>query len=238
VCCKFCCVVNGGCAVKGHQPGALSQTQLTKLATVKRTSTSNPLPPLPSTQPQYAPPRFSLDPRLAQPERSFDDLAKLLSDSNPVLHLQREEEANSRKQQEEAEQEAELERLEDEDYRRAVADSLSLIPMPSSSSPPAFSGVSSLRPLPTVSESSTSLLVHGLPVTRVNGSNRPTITSQMSDDWMRAHEDRTKLPQAIRKGQIDSELLKRFRVVWWSKVCMCHLGLNIYNSHNRQVPRR
>ena len=41
--------------------------------------------------------------------------------------------------------------------------------------------------------------------------------SLMSDDWMHAHEDRTKLPQAIRKGQIDSELLKHFWVVWWSK---------------------
>ena len=190
--------------------------QLTKLATVKGTSSGNPSLPS-TTQPQYAPPRFLLDLRLAQPERSFDDLAKLLSESNPVLRLQREAEANSRKQQEEAEKESELERLEDEDYRRAVAESLSVIPMPSSLSSPASSGLSS-RPLPTGSESSTSLLVHGLPVTRVNGSNRPTITSQMSDDWMRAHEDRTRLPQAIRKGQIDSELSKRFRVVWWSKV--------------------
>ena len=58
----------------------------------------------------------------------------------------------------------------------------------------------------------------GLPVTRVNSSNYPAITSHLSDDWMRRHEDRTKVPQAIRKGQVDSELVKRFRVVWWSKV--------------------
>jgi hypothetical protein len=138
------------------------------------------------------------------------------------VRFKRQEEENARKQQEEAEHEAELERLEDEDYRKAVADSLSLISMPSSSlSPPATSHVS-LPQLPTASGSQLELppmlLVQGLPVTRVNRSNYPTITSQMSDDWMRAHEDRTKLPQAIRKGQIDSELRKRFRVVWWSKV--------------------
>ncbi|KIM35586.1 hypothetical protein M413DRAFT_20720 [Hebeloma cylindrosporum] len=208
-CCKFCCVVNGGCSIKDHNVAALSQTQLSKLAAAKGAP-----PSLSATTP-----RFPLDPRLTQPERSFDELARLLSESDPVLHLQREEEANSRKQQEEAQREADLERLEEDNYRRAVAESLSLIQTSTSSSTPptSSSNVSASRPLPTVSEPSTSLVVHGLPVTRVKGSNRPSITSHMSSDWMRAHEDRTKLPQALRKGQIDSELLKRFRIVWWSE---------------------
>jgi hypothetical protein len=175
----------------------------------------------------------------------MSSFASLLSESNPVLRLQREEEANSRKQQEAAEHEAGLECLEEENYRRAVAESLSLIPTrpasAHSSSPPASSsGVSSSHPLalpsPTVSELSTSLLVQGLPVTRVNGSNHPTITSHMSADWMRAHEDHTKLPQALRKGQIDSELLKRFRIVWWSEVCIYAFYFeHILTFRDRQV---
>ena len=220
-CCKFCCIVNGGCPIKDHNEAALSQTQLSKLAAAKGSSSHNPLPFLPATTPC-----FPLDPRLTRPEHSFEELASLLSEFDPILHLQRQEEANSRKQQEAVEHEAGLECLEEENYRRAVAESLSHIPTPPahSSSLPASSesGVSAShpRPSPTVFEPSTSLLVHGLPVTRVNGSNHPTITSHMSADWMRAHEDRTKIPQALRKGQVDSELLKRFRIVWWSEVCI------------------
>jgi hypothetical protein len=228
-CCKFCCVVTGGCSIKGHNEAALSQTQLSKLTAVKGAS-SRTLLPSPSPGPSsvtplhYPPPHFPLDPQLTQPERSSGD--RVLSESDPVLRMQREDETNSRKQQEEVEHEAELERLEEEDYNRAVAESLSLIsPISTSLGPPAFS--SSSRPLPLASELSTSLLVQGLPVTRVTGSNRPTITSHMSPDWMRAHEDRTKLPQAIRKGQVDSELTKRFRVIWWSKVCIYY---DIYSS--------
>jgi hypothetical protein len=187
---------------------------LSKLVAVKGASSHNLLPSLPSTTPlQHLPFRFPLDAQLTQPEHSFDEFAKLLSKSNPVLRMQQEEELNAKRQQEEAEREAELECLEDEEYRRVMAESLSLV-----SSPSAFSGASSSMVLPSVSEPSTSFLVQGLPVTRVNVSNYPTITSHLSDDWMRRHEDRTKVPQAIRKGQIDSELIKRFRVVWWSKV--------------------
>jgi hypothetical protein len=228
-CCKFCCIVNGGCLIKDHNEAALSQMQLSKLAAAKGSSSRHHHPPLSATTP-----RFPLDPQLTQPEHSFDELASLLSESNPVFHLQQGEEVNSRKQQEAVEREAGLRRLEEENYRRAVAESLSLIPTPTHfSSPPASSsGVSSSHPHPslTVSElsRSTSFLVQGLPVTRVNGSNRPTITSHMSADWMRAHEDRTKLPQALRKGQMDSELLKRFRIVWWPEVCIYAFYLSIY----------
>jgi hypothetical protein len=50
----------------------------------------------------------------------------------------------------------------------------------------------------------------------------------MSADWMCAHEDRTKLPQALCKGQMDSELLKRFQIVWWPEVCIYAFYLSIY----------
>ena len=215
-CCKFCCIVNGGCPIKDHNEAALSQMQLSKLAAAKGSLSHNPLLSLPATTPRYP-----LDPRLTQPEHTFNNLASLLLEFDPISHLQREEEA--RKQQEAVECEAGLKRLEEENYHRAVAESLSLIPTPAHSSipPPSSSAVAPSHPCltPTVSESSTSsLLVRGLPVTRINGPNHPTITSHMSADWMRAHEDRTKLPQALRKGQIDSELLKRFWIVWWSEV--------------------
>jgi hypothetical protein len=77
---------------------------------------------------------------------------------------------NLRKQQEAVECEAGLRRLEEENYHRAVAESLSLIPTPTHfSSPPASSlGVSSSHPHSslTVSELSwsTSFLVQGLPM--------------------------------------------------------------------------
>ena len=134
--------------------------------------------------------------------------------------MQQEEELHSRKQQEEAECEAELKRLEEEDYRRAMADSLSLV----SSTSAALSPSASSQVLPPASEPLTSILIRGLPVMRVNTSNYPTITLHLSDDWMRCHEDHTKVLQAIRKGQIDSELIKQFQVVWWSKV-------HIYTVH-------
>jgi hypothetical protein len=222
-CCKFCCVVTGGCSIKGHNEAALSQTQLSKLFTAVKRASSRTLPsPSPSsaTPLHYAPlPHFLLDPRLTQPECSLPVASGDLSasESDPVLRMEREDEANLRKQQEEVEHEAELEHLEEEDYNKAVAESLSLI-LPISESTSLGPPASSSQSLPLASEPSTSLLVQGLPVTRVTGSNRPTITSHMSPDWMRAHEDRTKLPQAIRKGQVDSELIKRFRVIWWSKV--------------------
>jgi hypothetical protein len=216
--CKFCCVVLGGCSIKGHNEAALSQAQLSKLVALKGASSHNPLTSPPLTTPlRYAPSHFPLDPRLtAQPERSSEELAWLLSKPKPVSHMQQEEESNSIKQQEEVEREAELERLEDEEYRRVVTESLSLL----SSTSAALSPSASSQVIPPASEPSTSILVQGLPVTRVNSSNYPTITSHLSDDWMRRHEDRTKVPQAIRKGQVDSELIKRFRVVWWSKLCI------------------
>lgn len=233
--CKFCCVVLGGCSIKGHNEAALSQAQLSKLVAFKGSSSRNPLPSPPLTTPlRNAPSHFPLDPRLTtQPERSSEELAWLRSKPVSVSPMQQEEELNLRKQQEEAEREAELERLEDEDYRRAVAESLSLLSSTSAAlSPPASSQV-----LSPASETSTSILVQGLPVTRVNASNYPTITSHLSDDWMRRHEDRTKVPQAIRKGQVDSELIKRFRVVWWSKAGTKPVTIPIPSSDIRDWPK-
>jgi len=217
-----------------------------KLLAIK-VSSCNILPSLPSSAPiPNVPPRFPLDPQLSQPNNSFDELARLLAESDPVLRMRQEEESNARQQQEEAEREAELERLENENYRQAITESLALVHPPSSSGP-SSSSTSSSRPrlVSPTSESSTSLLVHGLPVTRVTTANRPAITSQMSDDWMRMHEDRTKLPQPIRKGQVDVELVQRFRIIWWSAVCIhvshCTFMLILmvgwhqtgYNSHLR-----
>jgi hypothetical protein len=44
-CCKFCCIVNGGCLIKDHNKATLSQTQLSKLAAAKESSSRNPHPP-------------------------------------------------------------------------------------------------------------------------------------------------------------------------------------------------
>ena len=237
-CCKFCCVVKGGCPLKGHNESGLSQVQLAKLGAIKASSrdTLPSLPLGPGALIHNAPLRFPLDPQLSQPIHSFEELARHLAESNPVLQMQREEERNARQQQEDAEREAEIERQEEESYSRAIAESLALVHPPPSPGPLSSSSSSGHRLVPPVSDLSTSLLVHGLPVTRVTASNRPTITSHMNDDWMRAHEDRTKLPQPIRKGQIDTELVQKFRVIWWSAVRIHFPHFTLFNFHCRLVP--
>lgn len=50
----------------------------------------------------------------------------------------------------------------------------------------------------------------------------PKITTQMNADWMRKYEDRTKKPAAKYhqgRSQLDSELVRKFRIVWWYLVC-------------------
>ncbi|KAF8161528.1 hypothetical protein B0H34DRAFT_701376 [Crassisporium funariophilum] len=50
----------------------------------------------------------------------------------------------------------------------------------------------------------------------------PNITNQMNTHWMHGYQDQTKQPQVIvsagpRCGQLDAELVQRFRIIWWER---------------------
>src|ERR1700679_4156068 len=73
---------------------------------------------------------------------------------------------------------------------------------------------------PSTSSSSeaspSTFLVSGLPVTRVTSSNRPTITTQMNETWMRDYDDKTKEKRRVGgNSQIYLEMVQKFRVIWW-----------------------
>jgi len=91
-------------------------------------------------------------------------------------------------------------------------------PLPSSPSRAPLLNIPSISATANHEDSSTTFLVTGLPVTRVGSSNRPKITTQMNDTWMRDYEDHTKEVQKRKgRGQIDLEMVEKFRVVWWEK---------------------
>ena len=69
--------------------------------------------------------------------------------------------------------------------------------------------------------SPSTFLVSGLPVTRVTSKNWPTITTQMNETWMRDYDDKTKEKRQVGgNSQIDLEMVQKFRVIWWEKVCI------------------
>lgn len=109
-----------------------------------------------------------------------------------------------------ASQEALLEAQEEAEFKKAISESMkSLPPSPNTST----------STLPTPQPTATAFFMGGLPVTRVTTSNRPTITTQMSKDWMRPYEDKSKQAQeSPGKRQVDKEVIEKFRIVWWEKV--------------------
>lgn len=213
ICCRSCCIKRGGCLLRAHKliqpsPGSSQTTQ-----------TQSP-PHLPvSAAPRPISPTFAIDPAL---------------DADPVLQLQRQDELVAETERNFSEQEQELERQEEEDFQRALAASREgLYALMSASSPdvstPHVPG-NNIVPASTASlpgpilqqlSSSASVVVGGRPVTQVSTSNKPAITSHLPPNWMRPHEDRTQQPQALTgRGQLDVEIVNRFRVVWWETVCL------------------
>lgn len=80
-----------------------------------------------------------------------------------------------------------------------------------------------LHSLPTASQPSSTILISGIPVTQVNDSNKPKITTQMNTYWMRGFEDQSKQPQVIvsagqRRGQLDAEIIQKFRIIFFEEV--------------------
>lgn len=202
--CKSCCLkLNGGCdRVRGHKlPRALNlQTLAPSFPTPFSQPTSN------SSEFTF---KFPIDPEL-----TFDNIAKVLQDDNPVLRLREECSSHAAAERQVASHEAQLEAQEDAEYQKAIAESLRSL-SPSSPIPS-----TSTLPNPQPMTPPTAITMAGLPVTRVTASNRPAITVQMSKEWMRPYEDKSKQAlQSPDKGQVDTEILRKFRIVWWEKVC-------------------
>lgn len=198
--CKSCCLkVNGGCSgVRGHR-AANSQSQ--------RTLSIFPPPSQPTTT--SLSPIFAIDPAL-----SYDSFAELLRQDDPVRRLRDECSTQAAAERQAASREAQLEAQEEAEFQKAISRSMESPP----SSP--IASTSSLPNLPPAPQTTTTITMGGLPVTRVTTSNRPMITTQMSKDWMRPYEDKSKQAQeSPGKGQVDKEVIEKFHVVWWEKVC-------------------
>jgi hypothetical protein len=128
-------------------------------------------------------------------------LAKALHDKNPVIQLKRRDAERLEAEQHEADGELAKELQEEEEHHALLASVReALHSQPTHSSPiPAFTFPPSLsNRFPSTSATvdhqnmSTRFLVAGLPVTQASPSNRPKITTQMNDTWMRDYEDHTK----------------------------------------------
>jgi hypothetical protein len=155
---------------------------------------------------------FAIDPALL-----VDSFAERLQQHDPVLRLRDEGFSQAAAERSDNSREAQLEAQEDVQFRRAVAESLQDLP------PSSPITITSSLPIATTSSptppTATALTMGGLPVTRVTTSNCPTITTQMSKDWMRPYEDKSKQAQeSPGKRQVDKEVIEKFRVVWWEKV--------------------
>ncbi|KAF8964866.1 hypothetical protein BDZ97DRAFT_1659645 [Flammula alnicola] len=194
--CKRCCILQGGCRVREHKAIPSSGTQ-------------HPASTRPSS---FAPTStITIDPSL-----TFDDLAQQLSDAAPFRQLQLQDEIRAENDRKAAEREAELDRQEEEEFQKALAAS----PLPVIESTLGSTSSQSIHTSQqaTPATPSPSLLISGIPVTRVTAANKPTITTQMAPNWMRAHEDKTQQPRALTgRGQLDVEIVQRFRVIWWAQ---------------------
>jgi hypothetical protein len=159
--------------------------------------------------PSSTSPLFEIDPAL-----TFDTFAELLRQDNPVIRLCDECSSRAAAERQAASHEAQLEAQEDAELENAITESLQSLPP----SPIATSSLPNRQPTPPTA-TATAFFMGGLPVTRVTSSNRPTITTQMSKDWMRPYDDKSRQAQeSPGKRQVDKEVIEKFRIVWWEKV--------------------
>jgi len=222
-CCRFCCVVLGGsgCPAKDHELASLSIAKQKKALNLRS-----------SIPGQFYSAQTTPSSSRISPTPTFDALAKVLRDQDPVIQLQHEDLLRVQAEQHQADQELAQELQEEEEHQAMLASArAALRSSPTHSSPtfpPLRSSSSShalhLDPLSTSApknhgDDSATFFVAGLPVTRVGSSNQPKKTTQMNETWMREYEDHTKEVQKRKgKGQIDLEMVQKFRVVWWEQV--------------------
>ena len=148
-------------------------------------------------------------------------MGQRLMDEDPTIQLIRRTQADADIHRRETEREAQLEREEEAAFQAAIAASRATIRSPSPTPPPVpIASTSTSQAYSYVSTSSTTLPQSArIPITQVTAANKPTITTQMAPDWMRTFEDRTQqLPAVPRRGQVDKEIVQRFRITWWELV--------------------
>jgi hypothetical protein len=211
--CKSCCLKhNGGCdQVRGHRAQLQPHTP----------GLSSSFPRTPESPPTSS---FSFKfPAVIDPALTFESFAESIQQEDPVLQLREACSSQAAAERQAAFREAQLEAQEDAAFQKAITESLRSL-SPSSPIPSTSSTSTPSQPIPMSTTSvtpgpPTAFTMAGLPVTRVTKSNRPTITTQMSKDWMRPYEVKSKHPQeSPGKGQVDKEVIEKFRIVWWEKV--------------------
>ena len=147
-------------------------------------------------------------------QQALAKFAQTLSESDPVLQMKRKDKQHEEAEQLAADQELAKELQEKEEHQALLAETRAAL-----LSSPAGPGPST--PALSSEDSPSTFHISGLPVTRVTLSNRPTITTQMNDTWMRDYDDKTKEKRRVRgNSQIDLEMVQKFRVIWWEKVCV------------------
>ena len=176
-------------------------------------SESNPVPPL-----QCEDKQCELADQLAA-DQALANFAQSLSESDPVLQLKCEDKRREQAEQLAADKELAKELQEEEEHEALLAETRTALlsspadPGPSTRTTSALSSSSKASP--------STFLVSGLPVTRVTSKNWPTITTQMNETWMRDYDDKTKEKRRVGgNSQIDLEMVQKFRVIWWEKVCI------------------
>ena len=149
---------------------------------------------------------------------TWDGLAKALRDEDPVIQLKRRDAERLEAEHCAADEELAKELQEQEEHHALLASVRAALqspsghssPIPASSFPPSPS-----NRFPSTLDVSTRFLVAGLPVTQASPSNRPKITTQMNDTWMRDYEDHTKdVQQRKGRGQIDFKVVQKFWAKW------------------------
>jgi len=147
----------------------------------------------------------------------FGELAQILSESDPVIQLQLEDQRRQQAKQLSDDQELAKELQEEEEHQALLAATrAALSSSPANPGPSTTAASASPGPSP-----SATVIFSGLPVTCVTSSNRPTYTTQMNETWMRKHEDKTKETRRVGgNGQIDLEMVQKFRIIWWEVVCL------------------
>ncbi|KAJ3492606.1 hypothetical protein NLJ89_g11196 [Agrocybe chaxingu] len=223
-CCRNCCVgvqfhAGKGCSITSHTFTSLLAHQQNKITSQRPSLPSNQASSsLPSTtrnlelEPPHVPLRVPdlLPFVLGNPNNktTFEEFAKSFEEDNPLLLLQqdsalREEEERLERQHEE--QEA----VDDErEYQQMLAETRAAL-RAASSSPSSEAMVSTSQP----DANPPPLVIAGIPVTKVASMKKtPTITHHLNADWMRLYEDKSKLqPQPTGNGQLDPELIQKFR---------------------------
>ncbi|KDR71532.1 hypothetical protein GALMADRAFT_253865 [Galerina marginata CBS 339.88] len=225
--CRTCCIIMGGCRVRDHSEAHLSRNGRRKFDKSSLSSNALNSEPTPSFERGHTSPQHTFGPPL-----TVDEYATSIIDADPFLQMVKKSELQAAQERKRAEEEAELDRQEQEQIDAVIAASLETISACETHSPPPEAQLEASssrqqatyppRPPLIARHPISTLLDAGIPFTEATNANMPNITNQMTTLWMRGYQDRTKQPQVIvsagpRRGQLDAEMVQRFRIIWWER---------------------